>query len=51
MFALHFADARSQDSHASTHSANHPKLSAVGLFTYDDGAYCTLFFAKRKHKN
>ena len=26
MFTLHFADARSQDTHASTRSANHPKL-------------------------
>ena len=26
MLTLHFADARSQDTHASTHSANHPKL-------------------------
>ena len=39
MFALHFADARSQDTHASPRSANHPKLCRIA-----NGVHCILFF-------
>ena len=43
MFALHFADARSQDTHASPRSANHPKLRTVCIVYY--------FFLQCKYKN
>ena len=55
MFALHFADARSQDTLASTTfcqpSETVSRRSFNLWFVYFDGAYCTLFFAYCKYKN